>query len=744
MKRSYLVKGLCVALAGLMIFSLGGCKKKSTSVAADAKKNAKNAVFKKEIDISADFGPTSAKANGNHFVLMRSDSGSFAYAVGNMDGSVQPAVTINLDSESNYVSSMNVELASDGSVFFIDGLSDYENNEFAYKLVHYSADGNKLAEADLGSESVYGTAVLSDSTFVIRYENELQVFDSNLNKTKTIPNTNASQNWNDIIPNGKELYLFMNESGTGNSVHKVDVVNGTVGAAIPYTAKSGTNLPGDGYDFYISSSGNGISGVNLSQNTITEVFNFMDSNIDTSQDLNVKMFDAEHALVMSDPYSENAFISIYKKVPPAEVPDKEYLTLGGFYINSDTKKIIAKFNDENSKYKIRVIDYSEYNTMDNNYTGGNTKFKGDAATGGLPDIIMTDNLPNVESYINKNMFMDLTPMMEQNGLKKSDYLDNIIEAGSKDGKLFMLVPFYHIQGFMLKRQYANSNNSISIDDYMALEKQFNIAGKSMYYIPKNTIIDYAMSYSTSDFLDVKTGKCNFDSEDFQKILMFANEFPADKDLEQAFSNVNYLGAFANDEMLLVNYGMGSFRDTYRYEQSVFGQEAAFTGFPNAKGNSRPVILPDIAVAISAKSTNKEGAFEFVKMLLSEDFQTNIDNGIVNTKGLPILKSAFDAMGETAKEPYAYKNAQGEWEKVEDENNTYEIRGKTFVYKELSQEHLDYLKNVAKSATNLKFKEDKITNLISEESAAYFSGQKSAADVTKIINSRVDIYVKENQ
>ena len=38
---------------------------------------------------------------------------------------------------------------------------------------------------------------------------------------------------------------------------------------------------------------------------------------------------------------------------------------------------------------------------------------------------------------------------------------------------------------------------------------------------------------------------------------------------------------------------------------------------------------------------------------------------------------------------------------------------------------------------------KLVKIINEEADAYFTGQKSAADVAQIIQSRVSIYVSEN-
>ena len=88
MKKGNLIRGLSLALAGLMVVSLAGCNKKSASVADDAKKNAKNAVFKMSKEITPDFSPTGCAGNEKNFILMRTDQGVFQYAIGDKDGNL--------------------------------------------------------------------------------------------------------------------------------------------------------------------------------------------------------------------------------------------------------------------------------------------------------------------------------------------------------------------------------------------------------------------------------------------------------------------------------------------------------------------------------------------------------------------------------------------------------------------------------------------------------------------------------
>lgn len=746
MTKKRLMKGISLILAGIMVFSVAGCNNnaKGESRAEEAKKNAKDAIFREEMQLTADFTQQGAKIRGDRFLLYAGNPGEFQFAIGDASGNLGASQTVSLESEEHYSMGNCVTLAPDGTVYFVDNFSDYTNNKYENTLIHVDADGKELGRVSLEGESnPYSVVITEDGNAVVRYDTELAVYDAGLKKVKNITNSNASQNWSELLPSGKDLLLFTYSDGIGMSAHKVDLAAGTIGPDIPFDARNGTAVAGTGYDFYSLNYSTGVYGVDLANNKTTEVFNFLDS--DMSGDINVLMFDKETALVVGDPYSDNAFISIYKKVPPSEVVDKKILTLGAFYLTSDAKKLIAEFNKENPTYKIRVIDYSEFNSAENDYNGGVTAFNADATTGNIPDIMMTGGISNIQTYINKNLFADLTPLMEKAGLNKSDYLENIIEAGSKDGKLYNVIPFFYLNGHMIKKSLLNGKDGITIDEYMELEKKNNIAGKSLWYETQSAVISDAFSYNTGDFLDVSTGKCNFDSDDFKKVLIFANEFPTNTDnMEEIYKDADYNSAYMKDQLLLSSFGMGSFREAYRTEQSMFGEDVVIIGFPNIDGDSKPVINPSLSVAISAKCSDKEGAFEFVKMLLSEDFQNQIDNGYAGSRGIPILKSAFEKMGETAMEPYAYKNDQGEWVEIDPSEDTYQRGGKEYPYQNLPKERLEYYKEVCTSVSSIRYKEDQILNIINEEAAAYFAGQKSVDEVTRIIQSRASIYVKEKQ
>ena len=57
-----------------------------------------------------------------------------------------------------------------------------------------------------------------------------------------------------------------------------------------------------------------------------------------------------------------------------------------------------------------------------------------------------------------------------------------------------------------------------------------------------------------------------------------------------------------------------------------------------------------------------------------------------------------------------------------------------------QEFLSYVENV----TECCYYDETIVNIISEESSMYFSGDQSAEDTAKLIQSRVSLYLQEQR
>ena len=191
--------------------------------------------------------------------------------------------------------------------------------------------------------------------------------------------------------------------------------------------------------------------------------------------------------------------------------------------------------------------------------------------------------------------------------------------------------------------------------------------------------------------------------------------------------------YMDNEALFDIYNLQTFSDYTFLRDGIFGDEISFIGFPNDMGVNYSTIEPDISLAICTQCKDKDGAWEFLKSFLSEEFQDSLPYD------LPIRKSSLEKFAAKSMErPYYMEKGK----KVEYDNSTY-INGVEVVIKPLTQEDVTRVTNFIKELTLLSNSNNSVNDIINEEASAFFSGQKSAKEVADIIQSRLSIYVNEN-
>jgi ABC-type glycerol-3-phosphate transport system substrate-binding protein len=141
------------------------------------------------------------------------------------------------------------------------------------------------------------------------------------------------------------------------------------------------------------------------------------------------------------------------------------------------------------------------------------------------------------------------------------------------------------------------------------------------------------------------------------------------------------------------------------------------------------------LAISKNSANQEIAWEFVKSMISKEYQTNYIY-----YSIPIHKSAFEKHMESAMEKELY---------VDEEGNEVETAKMIYGYDDIEveiyaarKEQVEEYRKIVEGATTLATYDQQIMLMVEEEIEAFFDNKKSAEEVAKIVQSRVKIYVNE--
>ena len=129
----------------------------------------------------------------------------------------------------------------------------------------------------------------------------------------------------------------------------------------------------------------------------------------------------------------------------------------------------------------------------------------------------------------------------------------------------------------------------------------------------------------------------------------------------------------------------------------------------------------------------------MRYYLTDEYQIG-DGQNVSYWGLPVSKKAFF---EKAKDVTCKSYWVDEEGKKQEYDDYFSINGEEIVIEPLSQAQYDEMVNFIQSVTKRSYYNEELQKIVTEGVEPFFAGQKSAADVAKIIQSRAQVYVNEN-
>ena len=144
----------------------------------------------------------------------------------------------------------------------------------------------------------------------------------------------------------------------------------------------------------------------------------------------------------------------------------------------------------------------------------------------------------------------------------------------------------------------------------------------------------------------------------------------------------------------------------------------------------------MTLAMNSKCADKEGAWEFIRFFLEEEYQTKY------TVFLPVLRSAFDAQAKKEMTAQYETNEAGEKTEV----STFVVGTMDFTVElyAAKEEEVAAIKELIEKVERMERIDEQVLSIVLEESGAYFDGQKTVDDVVQVIQSRAAIYMNENK
>lgn len=653
------------------------------------------------------------------------------------DGSGLEELTAPEMKDSQWVNAWMVD--TDGNMLFmITEYSDTSGNA-TISLLKTGADGKEIYNVDITKDlgmdesSSPSSAMLDqDNNVIVVMDSRVVVFDKD-GKKKGEAKADQYLECTAVAKDGKVLCGYSEEGGPVVQVLDMEKMAFTdqYKLDISYFYGTGSLMQGNGdYDFYYRDA-SAIYGYSMADKKSRKILDFVASDIN-AQNVGYLISMSDGSFLAGDygmGKGETAgaiSFNRYTKVDPSTIKDKVMLTLGGTYIGEDIKQAVIEYNKQSDKYKITIKEYSDADDP-------TQKFAADIVAGNIPDIISMSDFP-VGQYISKGLLEDLTPYFEKDKLDQ-DLIPSISEAMKTDGKYYYVSPFVALNTMAGNSEIVGAKPGWSVSDLIKITKEQK--GKSVpFYQAYRSSLIYTLIYACmTDYVDWNTGKCNFDSKEFQEALEFCKENGAEddydfKDYTSADTAIRQGKAFLEDLTLDM--------ETAALTKKLFNGKQCFIGYPSGDGSGNGAYFyMNSMFSMSSKSENKDAAWDFLSSLMSKKYEAQH-----SWYGIPTRKDAYEMY---KKERTATKKYTDEFGKeVEPLDSHYQYEDSEITIGPLSDEDVKLFEDVLNNTTKVNQTDYQLTEIITEEAAAYFSGDKTVEDVCKIIQNRISTYVNENR
>lgn len=352
---------------------------------------------------------------------------------------------------------------------------------------------------------------------------------------------------------------------------------------------------------------------------------------------------------------------------------------------------VNTFNEENGTYSVVPVYYKDEASLQRGVIGG------DAI-----DLIDLFGL-STDIYSSRGVLVDLYSYLDADAdLDRGDFVPAFLSMAEQNGMLPFLSSSFSARTFMAPRALVGETSGWTVDEFLAA---VDALPDEYYILDETTALDFFsiyLTYSIGNYVDLSTGEIHLDQDSFYKMMTFCKE----KYRSSSQGTTPFLQYFS------VIFGPLQYVD-YLREQS---EEYTLVGFPGAEGNGALRYFASEQIAISSLSENPDGAWEFLKYLVTAQ-----PDGI----GFPVLMDSFQNVIQSAMEDTL------------DENGAVEEQGMTEEERDSLLSWLDQAAGPGGAANT-----SEVVDIIVEEAAAYIRGDKTYEAVLQLMENRLSIYLSE--
>ncbi len=549
----------------------------------------------------------------------------------NTDGSNLVKLPIAWDAD-GYEWLCSIEAPGSGTLWLIASSYNGESMTDTYVLRKVAEDGSVLAQADLDDyldlEEVYVFDAETDAeeNLYINTGNGILILDSEGKKLGFVEEEEDLIEHLLCVRDGSVMAGFAYDDGY--TLKKIDsgkaAFSETYRTKLPYyeiTVAPG----GEGYDFCYRNH-EMLYGYDLATGTETEILHFAASGVSTAALGQMEMLSQQSVLALYGYESKHAQLCLLKKGDPKDIKARKIVTVASCYPDEELKKQALLFNQSQEKYMVVLKDYqsSENPQMD--------LYK-DLLASDVIDLVEMSGAAS-DKYIARGMFVDLYPYMKRDKeIKKEDFFEHILAIMETDGKLYHISPTVGVNAVFGKASEITPDLPLTLGRIAEMEKG---GAKAFYRETKSSVLLNAVEMNYNSFMDWEEGMCHFDQEEFISLLEYADSYAGDDVYLWDEYPEPVTEKVRSGEILFTTHYSVSPADLQFYEQQ-YEEAIGVTGYPSESYRGAAMSL-NRDFAICASSSDKKGAWAFLKQFLSREY---VYGDPSDTLGVPIRIDSFE-------------------------------------------------------------------------------------------------------
>gem|GEM_PF-1817371 len=445
----------------------------------------------------------------------------------------------------------------------------------------------------------------------------------------------------------------------------------------------------------------------------------------------------------------------------SDLRTKELVTIASFSQGSggigQYDEEIKVFNAESEDYRVEYRNYWNDEKLERDYD----RLRLDIISGDGPDIIPFDPVFRPDSF-GSGVFCDLYEFIDKEpDLKREDFIPNVRKAFERDGKMVMMTPtFWCFKTVTAKSGYAGVRENWSFDDMIAA---YNDKPEGMYFFDPYEDYYYRDSIFQSVvlnkfFVDYDKAECWFDSPEYIKMLNFFSDNEIGLTWDEYRNQSGDYGDYVQDDVIegktFIEFERGncfSFQQIFQKVRYDYGDDCVFVGYPYDGKESGSFISLDTCLGIVANSPHKDGAWSFLRYMLSDDYYNKPENYY----DFSVIERIFDDRAQMTVDGFLTfprgengKIVEGDMIRQDWEIPIREWDGEDFIDKgtvklePFTQEECDYYKNMIKNSNVVRY-DGNITDIVNEETMSFFNYECTAEECAEKIQNRVSLYLSEH-